>query len=106
MAYKPSYTPHTYSRIDVIGQNGNGGEHYDDPPFNLDTTPEYYGKNDPFRYSLDNDLGVLEHTAIKYITRHRCKNGEEDIDKAINTLLRLKREVYGHQGQETKSEEW
>lgn len=75
------------SRIDIIGQNGNEGSHYD--------KPEYYGENDPFKYSLDNDLGPLEHTAVKYITRHKQKNGVKDIDKAINTLIRLKKEVYG-----------
>ncbi len=75
-------------RIDAIGQNGGTGDHYV-------VRPTYYGDNDPFRYSIDNNLGVLEHTAIKYITRHCLKNGAEDIDKAINTLLRLKDEYYG-----------
>lgn len=75
------------SRVDIIGQNGNDGLHYE--------KPTYYGDNDPFKYCIDNNLGVLEHTAIKYITRHKQKNGKEDIDKAIATLIRLKKEMYG-----------
>lgn len=40
-------------------------------------------------YILANDLGYLEGTAIKYITRHSKKNGAEDIKKAIHFLEKL-----------------
>lgn len=40
-------------------------------------------------YILSNQLGYLEGTAIKYITRHRKKNGVEDIKKAIHFLEKL-----------------
>ena len=40
-------------------------------------------------YILANRLGYLEGTAIKYITRHKKKNGEEDIKKAIHFLEKL-----------------
>jgi len=57
--------------------------------------PSHYGKNDPYKYALDNNLGPLEMNAIKYVTRHEKKNGKEDIEKAINTLQRLLKEKYG-----------
>lgn len=40
-------------------------------------------------YILANDLGYLEGTAIKYITRWKKKNGIEDIQKAIHFLEKL-----------------
>jgi hypothetical protein len=40
-------------------------------------------------YIVANDLGFLEGTAIKYITRWRKKNGIEDIKKAIHVLEKL-----------------
>jgi hypothetical protein len=40
-------------------------------------------------YIVANDLGYLEGTAIKYITRWRKKNGIEDIKKAIHFLEKL-----------------
>lgn len=40
----------------------------------------------PMEYSIKNGLDPLQHTAIKYITRHKDKNGEEDIRKAIHCL--------------------
>lgn len=40
-------------------------------------------------YIIANNLGYLEGTAIKYITRWRKKNGIEDIRKAIHFLEKL-----------------
>ncbi len=48
----------------------------------------------PFEYSYENKLDPYQHTAIKYITRFRDKNGLEDIDKAIDTLNQLKKAEY------------
>ena len=44
----------------------------------------------PAEYCQKNKLGYCESLAIKYITRHRDKNGAEDIDKAIHCLELLK----------------
>jgi hypothetical protein len=56
-----------------------GGEHYKFPI-------------QPWDYIIANDIGYLEGTAIKYLTRWKRKNGVEDlkkarhfIDKAIET---------------------
>ncbi|RMG76674.1 MAG: DUF3310 domain-containing protein [Chloroflexi bacterium] len=40
----------------------------------------------PAKYAVENELGFLEGNAIKYITRHHLKGGEEDIHKAIHCL--------------------
>lgn len=40
----------------------------------------------PSEYCQKNNLNHLESNAIKYISRHRVKNGPEDIKKAIHCL--------------------
>jgi hypothetical protein len=48
----------------------------------------------PWDYILSNNLGYLEGTAIKYITRWKSKNGVEDIKKAIHFLEKLIEHYY------------
>ena len=50
-----------------------GGEHYQL------TIP-------PVEYIHANELGFIEGNVVKYVTRHRRKNGREDIEKAIHYL--------------------
>lgn len=40
----------------------------------------------PMEYSMLNGLDPCQHTAIKYISRFREKNGIEDLRKAIHTI--------------------
>ena len=40
-------------------------------------------------FILANDLGYLEGTAIKYLTRFRKKNGVEDLKKAKHFIEKL-----------------
>lgn len=40
-------------------------------------------------YILANDLGYLEGNIIKYVTRHRKKNGVQDLEKALHYLQKL-----------------
>ncbi len=49
-----------------------GGSHYKDLPIQ------------PVEYIVENDIPYLEGNVIKYITRHKFKNGREDIEKAIH----------------------
>lgn len=49
----------------------------------------------PVDYILENNLGYLEANVVKYITRHRDKNGAEDIKKAIHYLEMILEKVYG-----------
>ena len=43
-------------------------------------------KIQPIEYIVGNDLGYREGNVIKYVTRHKDKNGAEDIKKAIHYL--------------------
>jgi hypothetical protein len=51
-----------------------GGDHY------------RKGKIQPWDYILANDIGFLEGTAIKYLTRWKYKNGVEDLKKARHVI--------------------
>lgn len=50
------------------------GSHYKDMPIQ------------PVEYITKNRLGFIEGSVIKYVTRHRAKNGAQDIRKAIHFL--------------------
>lgn len=57
-----------------------GGGHYKDLPIQ------------PVEYCQRNRLGFCESSVVKYVTRHRQKNGRQDIEKAIH-FLRLLLEI-------------
>ena len=44
----------------------------------------------PIEYIVKNDLGYREGNVVKYVTRHKNKNGLEDIEKAIHYLEMIK----------------
>jgi len=46
----------------------------------------------PIDYIVKNNLGYREVNVIKYVTRHKNKNGAEDIKKAIHYLEMIKEE--------------
>lgn len=46
-------------------------------------------KIDVFEFAERNGLTFMEATAVKYICRHRFKDGHKDLLKAIHTLNRL-----------------
>ena len=58
-----------------------GGGHYVDMPIQ------------PVDYIVKNEIPFREACVIKYVTRHRKKNGVEDIKKAIH-FLRMIQEEY------------
>jgi len=60
-----------------------GGEHYNSKAIQ------------PIDYILKNNLGYCEGNVIKYITRHRDKNGAEDIRKAIHYCQFILADEYG-----------
>ena len=43
----------------------------------------------PWDYIITNKLGYLEGNIIKYITRHKKKNGLQDLQKAQHYLEKL-----------------
>ena len=49
----------------------------------------------PIEFCQKNQLNYCESNAIKYICRHRKKNGAEDIKKAIHNLQILLELEYG-----------
>ena len=49
----------------------------------------------PVEYIHANGLGFIEGCVVKYVTRHRSKNGEQDIRKAIHFLEMLIQLEYG-----------
>jgi len=59
------------------------GNHYKDMPIQ------------PGYFCQINKLPMMESLCVKYISRHREKNGVEDIDKAIHCLQLLKEWEYG-----------
>ena len=65
-----------------------GGTHYKD----MQITPR--------EYAIANRLGVDEFNVIKYVSRHKSKNGLEDINKAIHYLEMLKADVYERYGEQ------
>jgi hypothetical protein len=52
-------------------------------------------KIQPMEYSMANKLDACQHTAIKYITRFRSKNGLEDLEKAKHAIDLLIQFEYG-----------
>lgn len=62
-----------------------GGNHYKDMAIQ------------PSEYIRANNLGWYEGNAVKYISRHKNKNGKKDIEKAIH-YLQFILEEYGNEG--------
>ena len=54
-----------------------GGSHYKDMAIQ------------PLEYSMANGLNACEHSVVKYVSRHRSKNGWQDLEKAIDMLHKL-----------------
>lgn len=69
-----------------------GGSHYKDMAIQ------------PVEYIVKNNLGYLEGNVIKYVSRHRVKNGGEDIRKAIHYLQMILETQYP-KAPETKAED-
>jgi hypothetical protein len=62
-----------------------GGDHYSKLPIQ------------PVEYAYKNGLGPHEFLALRYLTRHRDKNGRQDLEKAIHTIELLIEEEYPDQ---------
>jgi hypothetical protein len=48
----------------------------------------------PVEYIHKNGLGYMEGCVIKYVSRHKRKNGKEDLEKAIHFLQLLIQQEY------------
>lgn len=60
-----------------------GGNHYKDLAIQ------------PVEYNYKNQLPYLEGNVVKYVTRHKSKNGAEDIRKAIHYCQLILELEYG-----------
>lgn len=40
----------------------------------------------PVQFAHDNGLGFIEASVVKYVCRHRLRNGRQDLEKAIHFL--------------------
>lgn len=52
-------------------------------------------KIEPMTYSMENGLDPMQHTVIKYITRHRDKNGKRDLLAARHVIDMMIDREYG-----------
>jgi hypothetical protein len=52
-------------------------------------------KIQPFEFIAENNIGFAEGSVIKYVCRHRDKNGAQDIKKAIHYLELILEMHYG-----------
>ena len=76
-----------YAEIEKVRQSAwqkqEGGSHYK----NL--------KIQPMQYALENKLDYAQASVVKYVTRHKEKNGKEDLLKAIHNLELMIEFYYG-----------
>lgn len=83
-------------RMDVIGQNGNDGLHYDESQYPNEKCPDHYNLPiQPWEYmesmmSSEAFIGYLQGNVIKYVSRFQEKGGVADIDKAIHYLQKMR----------------
>ena len=74
-------------------------------PLDKQVGGDYYKHGiQPVEYAHSNGLGFCEGCVIKYVTRHRQKNGKEDLLKAIHFIELLIRLEYETEVDEHRSE--
>ena len=71
------------SKPETLKKLQHGGLHYKDLVI------------EPVEYAQKNQLNACEFSVVKYITRHRRKNGVEDLKKAIHFIQILLEMEYG-----------
>ena len=76
-------TGHYGSDEEITKREQIGGNHYNNK------------KIQPIDYILENKLPYCEGNVVKYVTRHKEKNGAEDIKKAIHYLRFILAADYG-----------
>ena len=70
-----------------------------DLPSQVQVGGEHYAsfKMQPTEFIHINEIPFIEGNVIKYVTRHRQKNGRQDIEKAIHYLELLLEWEYGNE---------
>jgi hypothetical protein len=72
-----------YNNKCLMDREQVGGDHYNNK------------KIQPIDYIIENSLPYCEGNVVKYVTRHKEKNGAEDIRKAIHYLRFILAADYG-----------
>lgn len=68
-------------------------------------TPQHYESDiQPVDYIVANNLDFFAGNVVKYITRHRKKNGADDIRKAIHYCQMILKYDYGIEFEDNKDE--
>lgn len=68
-------------------------------------TPEHYESDiQPVDYIVANNLDFFAGNVVKYVTRHRKKNGADDIFKAIHYCMMILKYRYGMDFESIKDE--
>lgn len=67
-------------------------------PLDVQEAGDHYKKNkiQPVVYIVENNLSYLQGNVIKYITRYKDKNGEEDLKKAKHYIDLILEMEYGN----------
>src|SRR5574344_481555 len=78
-----------------VGQ-GNKADKEPQSPFNQQVGGNHYKdyQIQPIEFIIANNIGFIEGNVIKYVCRHKDKNGKEDILKAIHYLQLLLNSQY------------
>ena len=64
-------------------------------------------KIQPSKFVIENELLFPEGSVIKYICRHRFKNGKEDLEKAVHFIeMIIERDYKNHEDEKEKQETW
>jgi len=60
----------------------------------------------PSKFVIENELLFPEGNVIKYICRHRFKNGKEDLEKAVHFIEMIIERDYPTIPEKTTQKEW
>jgi hypothetical protein len=63
----------------------------------MKTPVHYEGAITPVEYIVANNLNFFEGNVVKYVTRHKRKNGAEDIRKAMHYLQMILKYGYNEE---------
>lgn len=63
----------------------------------MKTPVHYEGAITPVEYIAANNLNFFEGNVVKYVTRHKRKNGAEDIRKAMHYLQMILKYDYNEE---------
>ena len=87
------------SNLELVS-DGKAGTSADYNPLTVQQSGSHYknGQIQPIEYSERNNLSMCQGNIVKYITRHKDKNGVDDLAKVVHYALLEALFVYGKDG--------